>query len=214
MGTRTAVAVGVAAVAAEVAVAVGAATSAGGGGQPLLAAADDAGEVVVWGGVPPAAGGGWKVLFRSPPPEDEERVTALALRGGTAAVGYASGRLVLWDVARGVRAVEAVTNDAAVGVVAWWPGGDALLVAGEDGRATVLAATARPAGRCGDDAFAAAAAVPTTTTSPPRVLFSVCLDAVVTGGAFACRRPGRMDVVLALWDRPGGDCVVRFDHLG
>mmetsp|Transcript_450 Transcript_450/g.1561 ORF Transcript_450/g.1561 Transcript_450/m.1561 type:complete len:332 (+) Transcript_450:312-1307(+) len=152
--------------------------------RSVLAACDESGRVLVWD----EAGTNKFKLEHSIPPKSGDFPTALAVQDENLYVGHFSGRLHMHSLDSKRKVAEVVTNTRCITAIDAHPREDLLVVAGEDCRASIL--------------------VPPRKQSPIQLIFSVCVNGMITGAVFTCDRPESAGVSLAIFER---NYIVRYN---
>jgi hypothetical protein len=145
--------------------------------SPYIAASDELGNVMVWVHRPD----GWKAIYRYRD-EDHDYCSSLGLRGHILVAGHASGKVSFHDLDECQRLAETITNAKGITAIDVHPSQGIFLVTGEDCRATILA-------------------LPTASGENLKVVLSVCLNGVISGGGFTCKKNDMPDFTLLMWER-------------
>jgi WD40 repeat protein len=153
----------------------------------FIAASDEGGNLIVWMHTEHA----WTVVYQHHVPDDDY-CCSLALRGQILIAGYYSGKVAFHDLEERQVLAEIVSNSKGITSIDVHPSRDIFLVTGEDCRASILA-------------------LPTSDGEALKVIFSVCLNAIISGGQFTCVRPDMPDITLLLWERSH---LVQYEFIG
>lgn len=153
-------------------------------GSAYITGSDEHGNITAW----MHRKEGWACIYKYR--DKMDYCCALGLRGRILVSGHASGKVSFHDLDEYQMLAETVTNSKGITSIDMHPTQGIFLVTGEDCRATILA-------------------LPTDGGDNLKVVLSVCLNGVISGGGFTCARADMPDITLLLWERSH---LVQYDY--